>query len=141
MPEQALKELKATKNWLKYGLGALIFLICILFIIVFSDRNNESDRRQREKDQKIEARIESTRLYNVDQTRRREFQTDNILTLVKLGGKTDPEVVKASPEFAQYITFVNDSYPYRQTSADCVNALFDPEIGDCPSASNEAGDP
>lgn len=141
MPERALKELKSTKNWLKYGLGALIFLICVLFIIVFSDRNNESNRRQREKDQKIEARIETTRLYNVDQTRARAFQIDNILTLIKLGGRNDPEIVEASPQFAQYVAFVNESYPYRQTSVDCVNSLFDPQVPDCPPASNEAGDP
>src|SRR4051794_14130846 len=123
MPDQALKELKSSRNWLKYGGGAVILLICILFIMIFSDRSNESDRRQREKDQKIEARIESTKLYNLDQTRRREFQTNNILTLVKLGGKNDPEIIKQSPEFAQYVAFVNESYPYRQTSEACVNAL------------------
>lgn len=141
MPDQALKELRSSRNWLRYGLGAVIFLICVLFIVVFSDRNNEFDRRAREKEQKIEARIESTKLYNVNQTKLRQFQTDNILTLVRLGGKNDPEVIKASPEFAQYVAFVNESYPYRQTSVDCVNALFDPEVDDCPPASNEAGDP
>lgn len=141
MPERILKELRKSRLWMLVGGFVIILLLGLLAYVVYVDRNNDSDRRKREAASKIEARVESTKLYNTDQTKRREFQIDNILTLVDLGGKQTIEEVKAKPEFAKYVEFVNKSYPYRQTSVACVTALFDPAIPDCPPASNEAGDP
>lgn len=131
--------------------GIIVLLLLMLGGVVFVDRHNDSDRRAREsasetdrrareEKSKIDARVESTRLYNKDQTRNRDFQIQNILTLSSLSGR-DVEVIKNDPKFAQYQDFVNKSYPFRQTSVECVTALFDPDIPDCAEAINESGDP
>lgn len=131
--------LKEVKKTMITGSLIIAILLALLFVIVLSDRTNESDRRGREAQTKVTARVEACHLYNEDQTLRRHFQIDNILTLARLQG-LDVDTIQASAEFGIYVDFVNDSYPFRQCSPDCVNALYDPAIDDCPAASNENGD-
>lgn len=134
---KALEDLKRSMLWQNV---IIVLLLGLLAAIVFIDRNNDGDRRAREAQRQVDGRVEACHSYNVDKTLQRNFQINNILTLSQLTGR-DPEALKVDPRFAKYTDFVDKSYPYRQCSVDCVNALFDPKIPDCAIASNENGDP
>lgn len=140
MPEETKKILKGMRNAIVFGGFAIIVLLGLLAFVVFSDRKHDSDRRAREAQTLVEARIESCHSYNVDKTLQRNFQVQNILTLVQLQGR-DVEVTKADPRFQTYVDFVNNSYPYKQCSINCVIASYDPNLADCGSAKDEAGNP
>jgi hypothetical protein len=140
MPEETKRILKGMRNAILFGGFVIIILLGLLAFVVFSDRKHDSDIRAREARSLVEARIESCRGYNVDKTLQRNFQVQNILTLVQLQGK-DVETTKTDPRFQTYVDFVNNSYPYKQCSAECVIASYDPNLVDCGSAKDEAGNP
>lgn len=141
MPQRIFDALASMRRIILYGGLVILVLFGLLAYVVFTDRHNESNRRDREATNQIQARVESCHQYNTDQTRDRNFQVKNILTLTELSGRITVEEAKARPEFQQYVDFINNSFPYRQCSAECVKAYYDPMVPDCEPARNEIGNP
>lgn len=136
------------RRWMKVLAGGCCLAVVSLLIVVLVVYNLEKDQRQaekvRDKQALLERATENCHTNNEGQTRERNFNREQIVNVITNIDPTPPtpEEVQAfrdSPGLKNYYDFIEESYPYRQCSPECVMAQLDPDTPNCAPASTEQG--
>ena len=128
--------------WVVVGASAAsILFTCIVFGLLLKAN---SDARADDDNDRIERSIESCLGENREQEGDRVFGREQVPQMAtNLFGQTPEEVeeILARPGTEVYNDFIDEQNPFRQCSAECIEAYLDAEIEDCPPAEDVEGNP
>lgn len=142
MPNEEARRRRARHSARTVLLASLVnILFTVVAMGIFLAITNET--KDTVEEERVNRAVESCLQYNRDQTRSRNFSTEQLAVVFRvfLRNRTEAEIQELvdGPEFDRYEDFVITSFPYRQCSTRCVEAHVNPVIKDCVPARDETG--
>lgn len=135
-----LKVIKSLETWFRRLVAAGVVAFCATLLVAIGLYVYQDDASQQKLDTletiRDERSIGACRQDNIQTRKTREFAHDQLVQVFSIFSRAQispEEIIESRKEqFVKYDAFVNESFPYRDCSKECVIAYLT-EAPDCPA--------